>query len=89
MDNMIDIGIIDSFNTMKSSIEDAVSVASLIITTEVLVYKEQNYDPPPLEYYKNKFQSDTKARIEAEAKFYQTGEEKEELNEMREVTKVI
>lgn len=89
VDNMIDHGLIDSLNTMKSSIEDAVSVASLVITTEVIIYKELNYDPPPLDYFKNKFKADTKARIEAESKFYESGEKKEELEELRDVTRII
>ncbi len=41
---MINEGIIDSFNTMKTSLEDSVSIASLIITTECIVYKEENYE---------------------------------------------
>jgi len=43
-DNMIDDGIIDSFNTLKTAIEDAVSVASLLITTECIVFKEYDYE---------------------------------------------
>jgi chaperonin GroEL (HSP60 family) len=43
-DNMVNEGVIDSFNTIKTSIEDSVSVASLVITTECIVYKEINYD---------------------------------------------
>jgi chaperonin GroEL (HSP60 family) len=43
-DNMVNEGVIDSFDTMKTSIEDSVSVASLVITTECIVYKEINYD---------------------------------------------
>jgi chaperonin GroEL (HSP60 family) len=41
---MIEAGIIDSFTTIKTAIEDAVSVASLIITTECIVYKEVDYE---------------------------------------------
>jgi len=43
-DDMIEKGIIDSYNTIKCAIEDAISVASLIITTECIVYKEIDYD---------------------------------------------
>ena len=43
-ENMINEGIIDSFNTIKTSLEDSVSIASLIITTECIVYKEENYE---------------------------------------------
>ena len=42
--NMIEDGIIDSFNTLKTAIEDAVSVASLLITTECIVFKECDYE---------------------------------------------
>ena len=41
---MIEDGIIDSFNTLKTAIEDAVSVASLLITTECIVFKECDYE---------------------------------------------
>ncbi len=41
---MIEDGIVDSLNTIKTAVEDAVSVASLLITTECVVYKEVDYD---------------------------------------------
>lgn len=43
-DDMIEIGIIDSHNTIKCAIEDAVSIAGLLITTECIVYKEIDYE---------------------------------------------
>jgi chaperonin GroEL len=43
-DNMIEVGVLDSFNTIKTAIEDSVSVASLLITTECVVYKEYDYE---------------------------------------------
>ena len=43
-ENMIEDGILDSYNTIKTAIEDAVSVSSLLITTECVVYKEVDYD---------------------------------------------
>lgn len=42
--DMTDKGIIDSYNTIKCSVEDAISVAGLIVTTECIVYKEIDYD---------------------------------------------
>ncbi len=82
-------GIIDSLNTMRTAIEDAVSVASLIITTEVVVYKEVSYEPPPLDHFKNQYRKDLKTRIETESKMSQSGEKKSQLEELRELTKVI
>lgn len=43
-DNMIEEGVLDSYNTITTAIEDAVSVASLLITTECVVYKEYDYE---------------------------------------------
>ncbi len=43
-EDMIEQGIIDSYNTIKCSIQDAISVAGLIITTECIVYKEIEYE---------------------------------------------
>ncbi len=42
-DDMIEQGIIDSFNTVKTAIEDAVSVGSMIISTECIVLREVDY----------------------------------------------
>ena len=42
--DMTEKGIIDSYNTIKCSIEDAISVTSLIINTECIVYKEIEYE---------------------------------------------
>jgi len=43
-EDMIEKGIIDSYNTIKCSVEDAISIAVLIVTTECIVYKEIDYD---------------------------------------------
>lgn len=50
-ENMIEDGIIDSYNTLKTAIEDAVSVASLLITTECIVFKEFDYERKILVIY--------------------------------------
>jgi chaperonin GroEL (HSP60 family) len=42
--DMTEKGIIDSYNTIKCSLEDAISVATLIINTECIVYKEIEYE---------------------------------------------
>lgn len=41
---MIKEGIIDSYITIKCAIEDSISIAGLIITTECIVYKEIDYE---------------------------------------------
>ena len=43
-DDMTEKGIIDSYNTLKCSIMDAISVTSLVINTECIVYKEIEYE---------------------------------------------
>jgi len=43
-EDMIENGIIDSYNTIKCAVEDAISIAGLIVTTECIVYKEIDYD---------------------------------------------
>ncbi len=85
-DNMIEDGIIDSFNTLKTAIEDAVSVASLMITTECIVFKEFDYErnsfiwlnlAPPLDAFRNRMKTDSDFRMKMEKQFKETGEAEE------------
>lgn len=41
--NMIKEGIVDSFSTIRTAIEDAISVGGILMTTECLIYKEIDY----------------------------------------------
>ncbi len=91
VDNIINEGIIDSYLTMKTAIEDAVSVASLIITTECIVFKEINYErnniiinilAPPLEAFKNRIKNDPQYRAQIEKQFYDSSEEKEDFKNL-------
>ena len=43
-DNMIKEGIVDSFITIKTSVEDAISVGGLLMTTDCLISKRIDYD---------------------------------------------
>lgn len=38
---MIDAGVVDSYNVIKTILQDSVSLAGLLITTECLVVKEK------------------------------------------------
>ena len=49
--NMIEDGVIDPAKVVRSALENAVSVASLIITTETLVADEKEDKPPPMMQY--------------------------------------
>lgn len=42
--DMIDAGIVDSYNVIKVVLQDSVSLAGLLITTECLVIKEKGYE---------------------------------------------
>ena len=41
---MMEAGIIDSYNVIKVILQDAVSLAGILITTECLVIKEKQYE---------------------------------------------
>lgn len=43
---MIEDGIIDSFQVIKTIIEDGISTGALLLTTESVVLKEKYYTPP-------------------------------------------
>ena len=51
VDDMMEEGIIDSFKVVKTYLSDAVSLAGLILATEVLVVKQKNYEPLPFSHY--------------------------------------
>ena len=52
--DMMDEGIYDSLNVVKVVLEDAVSLASMIITTECIIVKEKGYTPLPLKVFQDK-----------------------------------
>ena len=49
--DMMDAGIIDSLNVIKVILEDAISLAGMVITTECIVIKEKNYTPMSFKHY--------------------------------------
>mmetsp|Transcript_73643 Transcript_73643/g.85546 ORF Transcript_73643/g.85546 Transcript_73643/m.85546 type:complete len:93 (+) Transcript_73643:132-410(+) len=49
--NMIERGIIDSFTVVTNALDDACSVASMILTTEAAIVKDKIYIAPALSSY--------------------------------------
>lgn len=41
---MVEAGVVDSFAVIKTIMQDAVSLAGMLITTECLVVKDKNYE---------------------------------------------
>lgn len=78
-DDLVQQGIIDSFNTIKTAIEDAVSVAGMLITTECIVFREYDYErkhiyiifflAPPLDAFRNRIKSDPEYRDKVRKQF--------------------
>jgi chaperonin GroEL len=52
--DMMDSGIYDSYNVIKVILEDAISLAGMIITTECILVKEKSYTPMSLKHYQDK-----------------------------------
>ena len=52
--DMMDSGIIDSLNVIKVILEDAISLAGMIITTECILVKEKNYTPMSFKHYQDR-----------------------------------
>ena len=46
--DLMDRGVYDSFNVIKVILEDSISLAGMVITTECILVKEKNYKPLPL-----------------------------------------
>jgi len=51
---MIELGVIDSFCTLKSILDDSFSVAGMILTTEVIIYNDTPYISTRLNRYQKK-----------------------------------
>lgn len=49
--DMMDRGIYDSFNVIKVLLEDSVSLAGMVMSTECILVKEKSYKPLPLKHY--------------------------------------
>lgn len=49
--DVVDEGIVDSFKVVKTYLQDTVSLAGMLLTTETLVVKDKNYEPLPFKYY--------------------------------------
>jgi chaperonin GroEL len=54
MCDMMDRGIYDSFSVVRTVLEDAVSLAGMIVTTECILVKEKDYKPMPLKHYQDR-----------------------------------
>ncbi|KAM3140584.1 hypothetical protein pb186bvf_007396 [Paramecium bursaria] len=52
--NMIDQGVIDSFQVVSQALEDGVSLGSMLLTTDVAIFQD-SYTPTPLKYYRKEF----------------------------------
>lgn len=42
--DMVESGVVDSYSVIKSILQDSVSLAGMLITTECLVIKDKNYE---------------------------------------------
>ena len=52
--DMIDRGIYDSYSVVKVLLEDSVSLAGMIVTTECILVKQKSYKPLPLKHYQER-----------------------------------
>lgn len=51
MCDMMDRGIYDSYNVVKVILEDSVSLAGMVVSTECILVKEKTYTPLSLKHY--------------------------------------
>jgi len=52
--NMIEEGVVDSFSVVRAVVEDAISLAGMLLTTECILVKEKSYEPLPLSHYQDR-----------------------------------
>jgi chaperonin GroEL (HSP60 family) len=48
---MMEAGIVDSLLVVSTYMQDAVSLAGMLLTTEAVVFKEKTYTPLSLKHY--------------------------------------
>jgi chaperonin GroEL (HSP60 family) len=51
---MVEEGILDSRLVVQTYLQDAVTLAGLLLTTEVLVVRQKEYTPLPLKHYQDR-----------------------------------
>lgn len=49
--DMVEAGIVDSLLVVQTYLQDAVTLAGMLLTTEAVIYKEKAYTPLPLKHY--------------------------------------
>lgn len=52
--DLVEDGVVDSLQVVQTYLQDAVSLAGMLVTTECLVVKEKNYEPLPLKHYQDR-----------------------------------
>ena len=52
--DLMDVGIYDSCNVIKVILQDSISLAGMVITTECILVKEKSWTPAPLKHYQDK-----------------------------------
>lgn len=52
--DMMDRGLYDSFNVVKVVLEDSVSLAGMVVSTECILVKEKSYQPMSLKHYQDR-----------------------------------
>lgn len=52
--DMMDRGLYDSLNVVKVILEDSVSLAGMVVSTECILVKEKSYQPMSLKHYQDR-----------------------------------
>jgi len=50
---MIEMGIVDSLQVVQTYLQDSISLAGMLLTTECLVVKDRQYTPMSLKHYQD------------------------------------
>ena len=49
--DVVDEGIVDSYSVVRTYLQDTVSLAGMLLTTETLIVKDKNYEPLSFKHY--------------------------------------
>ena len=52
--DMVETGVVDSLQVVQTYLQDSVSLAGMLLTTECLVVKEKNYEPLSFQHYQDR-----------------------------------
>ena len=83
--NLLEKGIVDSYITIKTSIEDSIKLSTLLLNTECVILNKYDYEPSSFEVFRKKYSDDYEFREKARQQYIKNDEEGEDFTKGKEI----